>query len=335
MSNEKNQSINMLKGIACIGVVFIHVPFPGLFGQSVIALSRVGVALFFVISGYFLYQSDDEKVFRSLPKKIKRTFKLMVLAFLIYFLWESFVRFFGGGIQKVIQWYINDVFSLKNFIKFIIISYDPIVGHLWFLVALLESYLLFWIILKLKLKIHIISAFLLLEIHIGLMSFSFVNVLNWNMCIFRSVWFYGFPFMVIGYSLKRKQDSILNVINTPALICVAIVGLILTLVERFLIGNLQIFNGSLLMVIAAFLLAIKYPGTSKENIFARLGEKNSTYIYIYHWIIKEIVIKIQKKIILSQYYFIWIAPLVVLFLSMGISMVIVFVKERVRNTSKL
>lgn len=310
LSKNQNQSINLLKGIACIAVVFIHVPFPGVFGQLVIALARSGVALFFVISGFYLYQDENKDVLKALPQKIKRTAKLTIIAFSIYLVWESFVRLVGGGVEKVIGWYTSELFTFNNLLKIVFTSYDPVVGHLWFLVALLESYMIFWCMLKANIKIYSLPALTVLEIHIMLMAFSHINDLKWDMTIFRSVWFYGFPFMVLGYCLRKWQYRILKLINTQFLVLIAVIGCVLTLVERFTIGNLQIFNGSLLMLIAIFMLAVKYPGVSEKNCLVRLGSKYSTEIYIYHWIAKEVLIKLQDTLHITHNWFQWIEPIV-------------------------
>ncbi|WP_366934307.1 acyltransferase family protein [Pyramidobacter sp.] len=50
------QSFDALKGIACIAVVFIHYNFPGNLGLAVKAFCRLGVPVFFVISGYFCWE---------------------------------------------------------------------------------------------------------------------------------------------------------------------------------------------------------------------------------------------------------------------------------------
>ena len=47
MGNEDiNVKLNFLKGIACMGVVFIHITFPGLFGQIVLCASGYAVPVF-------------------------------------------------------------------------------------------------------------------------------------------------------------------------------------------------------------------------------------------------------------------------------------------------
>lgn len=48
-----NTTLNIIKGFACIGVVFIHITFPGIVGDSVLYVSAYAVPAFFLIAGYY------------------------------------------------------------------------------------------------------------------------------------------------------------------------------------------------------------------------------------------------------------------------------------------
>lgn len=50
---QRNQSIDFLKGIAAIFVVFIHVKLGGTFGDYIAAIGAFAVPFFFMVSGYF------------------------------------------------------------------------------------------------------------------------------------------------------------------------------------------------------------------------------------------------------------------------------------------
>lgn len=53
MRGEHNNCLDFFKGIACLLIILVHVPFPGFFGEIIGALSRFAVPFFFMISGYF------------------------------------------------------------------------------------------------------------------------------------------------------------------------------------------------------------------------------------------------------------------------------------------
>ena len=62
---EKNQRLNIVKAIACASVIVLHCPFPGIVGKILYGFARFAVPFFFMVSGYFVYADDAEKVIRS------------------------------------------------------------------------------------------------------------------------------------------------------------------------------------------------------------------------------------------------------------------------------
>ncbi|MBQ8541066.1 MAG: acyltransferase [Clostridia bacterium] len=308
-----NETLNAVKGIACMLVVFIHVQFPGMFGNVIVALSRSAVAIFFVVSGYYLYNSDFDKISAKLPVKIKNIAKLTAFAFLLYFVWESFVRFIGSGTEAVLQWYTDRVFTFESLIKVVLTSYDPVVGHLWFLLALLGAYILFIPITKFKLKklTYILSA-VLLEAHIVIMAISGIFKLNINMTVFRSVFFYGLPFVMLGFFLKEYEKWFQEKLSTALLTTVAVAGAVLVVAELLLFGNMQVFNGTIILVASVFLLAVRHPEFKGPKALMKLGGMYSTDVYIYHWLVMELVIKACEILNISFTWFDWIEPVIVL-----------------------
>ena len=68
---KKNLKLNLLKGIACSGVVFAHVPFPGVFGKIVDLAAAFAVPFFLMIAGYYSYGAGLAVIRRRLVKIIK------------------------------------------------------------------------------------------------------------------------------------------------------------------------------------------------------------------------------------------------------------------------
>ena len=332
---EQNNTINFIKGLACIAVVFIHVQFPGVFGQGIIALARSAVALFFVISGYYLYTGDSKVEFQKLVKRTKRIAIMTGIAFLVYFVWESFVRFVGSGTASVLSYY-KELFTWQNLLNVVFFSYDPVVGHLWFLLALLQGYLLLLLVNKIKgMKVACILAFPLLEVQVVVMALSIILKWKIEMFYFRSVWFYGLPFICLGYALKKYEGLLQQKISTAALMIGVGVGIALTIVERFLIGNLQLFNGTLILIFSLFILACRYPKLPLPKAGIVLGTKYSSEIYIYHWIVKEIFNKIQRALSLDA-WFDWVAPIGVFLVTLGGVIILVLIKELIqKNGNKI
>ena len=78
--NKKiNIMLNLLKGFACVGVVFIHMPFPGNFGKIISTLSGFAVPLFFMIAGYYSFGNGPEVIKRRLSKIITLAIFLILI----------------------------------------------------------------------------------------------------------------------------------------------------------------------------------------------------------------------------------------------------------------
>ena len=78
-TKNRNTSLDVIKGIAAIFVVFIHVQFAGVAGEYIAKIGSFAVPLFFMVSGYFSHQASKEKLLRS----VKNTVILIIVAYAI------------------------------------------------------------------------------------------------------------------------------------------------------------------------------------------------------------------------------------------------------------
>lgn len=62
VKNNRNQLLNFLKGISCIGVVFIHIKFLEMIGKVVSKLSCFEVPVFFMIAGYYAFGCSENTI---------------------------------------------------------------------------------------------------------------------------------------------------------------------------------------------------------------------------------------------------------------------------------
>lgn len=79
-----NYCMDFLKGLACIFVVFIHVKFPGDFGQAVQAIARFAVPFFFMVSGYYYFRPDYQGIIGGGQKNIAYIQDLLLCLFVLY-----------------------------------------------------------------------------------------------------------------------------------------------------------------------------------------------------------------------------------------------------------
>ena len=93
---SRNHCLNFLKGIACIGVVFIHIHFPGVTGGVAWRLSQFAVPLFLMIAGYYAFECDENVVKRRLIKILK----ILAVGYCVYFVWSFGIQLLkGNGVE--------------------------------------------------------------------------------------------------------------------------------------------------------------------------------------------------------------------------------------------
>lgn len=140
---RRNSTLDVIKGIAAIMVVFIHVQFPGIIGRVVNNLAAFAVPLFFMVSGYFSSNVKKEKISRS----IKHIVALILFAYTINLVRIFFQKNFNIGNTIL---YLKEITTDKmHIIRFFLINETYISGVAWFLFALLYCYVVYYLFIRL------------------------------------------------------------------------------------------------------------------------------------------------------------------------------------------
>ncbi len=149
MAEKKiNKCLNFAKGVACILVVFIHCQFPPPVGRYVISIARAAVPLFFMVSGYFCFYGDRQRLFERLPQKIRHIARLSIGAVVLYIVWDLVKLLLTQS--SFYAW--TGKFTVDWLFQFLIFNNtDAINTALWFFFALLYCYGLYYVINKLNL----------------------------------------------------------------------------------------------------------------------------------------------------------------------------------------
>ena len=125
----RSNAIDILKAFCAFLIVCIHIPFPGIFGMHIVTLARIAVPIFFMISGYFY---SDIITRNGEVRQIKKIFRLLLAANLIYVLWKVLLSIIWND-----ESFFQDTFSMKNLFQFLMFNESPFNGHLWYLGAIL------------------------------------------------------------------------------------------------------------------------------------------------------------------------------------------------------
>lgn len=281
-------SLYVLKAICAFLVVVIH--FPMKYGYYLYPIVRIAVPCFFMISGYFLYNDNREKMLTNLKRALRRTLKVTIFAYAFYLLVEIFnaVMFNGGAL--CIQ---------PHTLLYYLIA-GPQIGsssHLWYMIAYLETLLVALLCVKaksIKLLWWAIPVGLTLNLLIGKYGFLFPSIDFSGVGLpqyiaARNFITMGIPAFAIGLLLQKNNSKICDLINNRKAWISCILCLILATVEFVILhikfeknymADISLFT--IPLAISVIILCLKYPDTGKGKYITTIGKKYSSDIYIYH-----------------------------------------------------
>jgi surface polysaccharide O-acyltransferase-like enzyme len=286
---KKNITLYSLKAIACFFVVCIHVNFPGKVGETVVNIARFAVPAFFMISGFFSYDSDKEKNSLRLNNRIKELVKLIIICFVGYFLLNIFINFKQGSLEL----YFSGVFNYKNFLKFILLNWTTPyvgVGHLWYLFALLYVYIIIKVVNKYNLyKIGYIYSFVAIILMYFFEIYNSINNMHISQIYYRNAFIMGLSFFLLGHFI-RKHENLFKMknfeLNFISVIFILLIPVVYAVECRFMNNDNCVFLNGVLFDILIFIISI-----NKSNIdfFSNIGENDSSNIYIVSYAILFII----------------------------------------------
>ena len=282
--NKKHMTLELIKLFAAYMVVFIHVPFYGVTGKIIDALARFAVPLFFFISGFFSFKISLEKI----KERIKQILIITVFSSILYFLFKTAVLLYFGNISTVVS-YFKGFLNSESLIDLFVLNVPFSSGHIWYLLALIYVYIIFYFITKFRLNEKLIFsvAFLLLFLHILLGELLGIFGIAIPIHFLRNFALMGFPFFAIGLLTRKHKNKIQNVSN-PILIIAIIIGCIESVFSHLFYGKKELYIGSLFILFALVVFFLKYSDVKYPKSFYVLTGC-STYIYIFHILVSDVI----------------------------------------------
>lgn len=334
----KNRCLNFFKGLGCIFVIFIHFPFPGEIGRIISGLARFAVPLFFMISGYYAYNSREE-VDKKMPRKIKHILRIVVYSTLLYIVYTIGHICIDSGINGIGVWIRQFCSPIKVFRMLFLGDLWCINGSgLWFVYTLLWSYIILYIINRYNLyriayKLMPIL-FLIRIIIFGCTNYYFVE-LHW--LTVNNVLMTGLPYVMMGNFIAKHKEIILEKVSTKRLIIAIIIGIPFVMISEY--TNLYIdvgYIGVIVYSVSIFLLTQKYFKNGFIKVFEIIGDKYFTCIYIIHMIIGDIVNKVFTVVQINGLLITeWLKPIVIVCVSIAGAMIwskmLEFVQQQLIN----
>ncbi len=301
MENKKqNECLNFFKGISCWGILYMHTSYDCLVSSFVSCLVRFAIPLFFMISGYYIYNADREVVAKKVPKKVVHILKLSVFSVILYLVYGGILSPLLNGKAINFMDYLANEFTYKKVWNLIVFNQW---GILWFLFALLYCYL---ILIPINKYDWYKKAYILIPVLIGLLIFA-RGIIQYlalipeeiNIIYFRNFIFMGFPFFMLGNMIHKYENHLLNKITGKRLILIMCAGTTISCIERYIVA-LEFFIGTLFAVVCIFIYALQNPDNRIIKPVAKIGRDYSLVMYIGHPIANDILICLFRLIGLEQ-----------------------------------
>lgn len=277
MQKNYNYCLDFVKGIACIFVVWMHCEFPGVMGTVVQAVSRFSVPFFFMVSGYFCFQVTEKEKMRQ---KIRHIAKMTLFSTLFYLVFALFCSVYFHDLKWTLKW--TSIVAWIGFNQPL-----PNLGHhLWFLFALLYTYVSYYFLSRhFHYRLLYVLALLMFAVYYILAQGLHIVGVHIPNFVYRNWLVEGYAFFMLGHLLHAYKNKIR--INNQALVLIIIVSSLLCFLERLLMGrDFGVNVCTLPQVAALFLYAIKNP-TRHEGLIQRIGRNCSMLVYILHIFVYE------------------------------------------------
>ena len=222
-------------------------------------------------SGYYI--ESETLNYEKIKKKIIHNVRILMFAIILYLIFNVL----NDGLKSIVKG-----ISIGNIAKFLLFNASQIsAAHLWFVSALIYSYLIFFFIYKtglLKKRIQI--SIILLTIHISIAEFLPLLGMKLPHPVVRNAYLLGVPFLLIGNWLRDNEE----LADNKFLKIIVVLGMLASCIEKYLLSSndlLELYVGSIISSVGLFLICIKKP-KCKCKTMAYIGRKYSLGIYILH-----------------------------------------------------
>lgn len=309
MTIERNHSIDSLKFLCALLVVFIHCKYP--YKDSMLPITDVAVPLFFCISGYFVYGAK-----RSCGR-INRIAQIFAWSAALYLAKTEVFAIITTHSPWFPSWH-----AITNFLFFNDVAFSI---HLWYLPAYIYVLTIAFFIDKYNLwkaAFYTILPLLLVGVFI---KYSITDKCPEEIQYYRNAYFCGLPYFLLGGLIKFAPPS--NVNGIWPKICLIVVILILVAMRYLFIGQsfimMAIREFDLLLLTATIFLFATICVQRKENMSSDLGRRYSLYIYIFHVFLMSVCEMVATKLPtnICEFYM-YINPICVFLLSIVLTFVL-------------
>lgn len=320
---QKSDVLNLFKGLACISVVFVHVHFPGITGIVVHrSFSSFAVPLFLMIAGYFAFGKDESVIKRRFFKILK----IFLWSYAVFLVLHILFKIPQGA---VVEW-LSLNFDYTTPIKYIVFCTIDFAIPLWYLIAMVETYFVWYFVVKHKKEHCVVFAIPFL--------FVFKVVLTTYCESMHVPWMFkmnflseAMSFFLFGYFLHSKEN-LFKSIPYSVLLLTLFAGCAFAAYNVASEAPVKMFSlGTLFYSLAVFVIAIKIPNKTYCRPLEYIGDKLSLNVYIFHPIIGLVMLRLCQSLFginLQAGLLGWLRPFAVVVLSIVVAQILECLNSR-------
>jgi len=291
----RNVFLDLFKFFLCYLVIAIH-----LAGETypVFPLYRLAVPMFFIISGYFNYTADKDRLRQKAVGFIRRTLRYLLVGFGIYIVFDFVMCYVNG---HGVGYYFTTLFYEDFLLEFLFLN-RPITytgAQLWFLIALFVVSLVHYALVRFD-KLHYYKVIIPVCYLIYFFFAGYMYLLqNTDMPIryTRNAWFFGLPNFALGFTLA-KFDFHKKSWYKYVYLVLGVVFFFLQIGEYHLVKSPYIsLEMYITSVISAVCLLLFFRGLrcgSASFYYKWVGKNASFYVYILHMAVAVVLAKLRS-----------------------------------------
>ena len=336
IKSKRNTCLGFFEALACVMIVFIHCKFPGTLGVIMEGLARFGTPLFFVVSGFFLINSETtaKDLRAKLKKRSLRVFALLMFSFAIYFVLGALTSCLGDVRMSFVE-YLASVFDWKKLVLLIVCN-NPLTNVInWFMVAMLFSYLIIFLLPNLFIKNRyfpiVLSSLLLVVVAFRLVitatGFSIFGISLDNAVLYRSWYANGLLFISLGIVLKRHEKFLLK-IPFKYTVLIFLVSFAFSALENIVISKyigpgISYYLVNIVCIISIIAMSVQKPDLFSKAKFINQKGNWTMFVYVLHPAFITILgYAIAAVGLESNAVIPWVKPLIVVVVSVAAAMVL-------------
>ena len=336
----RNQAMECFKMLAAVLVVFIHVTFPGRAGSLVVSLARIGVPVFFAISGYFSFQVHSDR----LGKRILHIGGLFVTAVAAAVILGSITAVANGqGLMDFLWGYVPGTENLATMMLLQESSF-PHTGYTWYLLSVLVCYGVLFLYagffgeapIRYQ-PLYIVSVFLLV-IHTLMGEMTKAANITVPYQLYRNGLFFGLPMFTLGIFIREYQERILTNfrLTDKKLMAVILIGVTMTLLQWKGVGVGELPPGAVVQAVGWMLLLASHPDLKRKSkaanaVIGSLGMV-STVVYLIHYPLIDIYETFLLPYLpLDGMLEAWLKPVFIAVMSIAVGILWVGIRKAVKR----